>query len=124
MPLTQEQKDKRSENLKNFLSPEAIQGYTQAAIGIGTSIADTIQGQKIKKEQAQATIKDIRSGGSGLPNAAPQGQPTPTPTADTDTILGMSKPLFFGGVGVLVLVAGVGIFLATRGGGSAAAPAK
>jgi hypothetical protein len=34
----------------------------------------------------------------------------------------MSKPIFFGGIGVLVLVAGVGIFLATRS--SSAAPAQ
>lgn len=122
-PLTQEQKDARKENMKNFLSPEAIQGYAQAAIGIGTSIADTVQGQKIKKEQANAAIKDIRSGGSGILESATKAQQsTPTPTSESDLILGMSKPIFFGGVGVLVLVAGVGIYLATKGGSSA--PAK
>lgn len=121
-PLTQEQKDKRNENLKNFLSPEAIQGYTQAAIGLGTSIADTTRDQKIKKEQTKATLKDIKSGGSVSASSSTQTQ-APSPSASgSDTILGMSKPIFFGGIGVLVLVAGVGIFLATRS--SSAAPVQ
>ena len=125
MPLTQEQKDARQEKMKQFLSPEAIQGYAQAAIGVGTSIADTVRGQKIEKEKAKAAIADIRSGGTGNVGGSSQSQVyTPAPTSDTDKILGMSKPIFFGGVGILVLVAGVGIFLATKGSGSASAPAK
>jgi hypothetical protein len=119
-PLTQEEKDKRKETIKSFFSPESIQGYSQAIIGLGTSIADTTRDQKIKKAQTQATLKDIKSGGSVSASPIP---PPPAPSASgSDTILGMSKPIFFGGIGVLVLVAGVGIFLATRS--SSAAPAQ
>ena len=123
--LTQEEKDKRAENLKQLLSPESLQGYTQLGIGLGTSIADTVRGQKIEKEKTKAAIADIRSGGTGNVGGSSQPQVyTPAPTSDTDKILGMSKPIFFGGVGVLVLLAGVGIFLVTKGSGSASAPAK
>ena len=121
-PLTQEEKDKRKETIKSFFSPESIQGYSQAIIGLGTSIADTTRDQKIKKAQTQSTLKDIKSGGSVSASSSTQTQ-APAPSASgSDTILGMSKPIFFGGIGVLVLVAGVGIFLATRS--SSAAPAQ
>lgn len=122
MPLTQEQKDKRNENLKGLLTPDFFSGIAQAATSIGTSVADTVRDQKIKKEQTKATLKDIKSGGSVSASSSTQTQ-APSPSASgSDTILGMSKPIFFGGVGVLVLVAGVGIFLATRS--SSAAPAQ
>jgi hypothetical protein len=121
-PLTQEQKDKRKETIKSFFSPESIQGYSQAIIGLGTSIADTTRDQKIKKAQTKSTLEDIKRGGSVSASSSTETQ-APAPSASgSDTILGMSKPIFFGGIGVLVLVAGVGIFLATRS--SSAAPAQ
>ena len=121
-PLTQEEKDKRKETIKSFFSPESIQGYSQAIIGLGTSIADTTRDQKIKKAQTKSTLEDIKRGGSVSASSSTQTQ-APAPSASgSDTILGMSKPIFFGGIGVLVLVAGVGIFLATRS--SSAAPAQ
>jgi|LakMenEpi03Aug12_release.lakeMendotaPanAssembly.Ray.scaffolds.fasta_scaffold530558_2 hypothetical protein len=121
-PLTQEEKDKRKETLKSFFSPESIQGYSQAIIGLGTSIADTTRDQKIKKAQTKSTLEDIKRGGSVSASSSTETQ-APAPSASgSDTILGMSKPIFFGGIGVLVLVAGVGIFLATRS--SSAAPAQ
>jgi hypothetical protein len=123
-PKTQEQKDKRNETLKSFFSPESIQGYSQAIIGLGTSIADTSRDQKIKKAQTKSTLEDIKRGGGG--KSEQQQDLTNKDTSKTNeqgnTILGMSKPIFFGGIGVLVLVAGVGIFLATRS--SSAAPAQ
>ena len=122
MPLTQEQKDKRNENLKGLLTPDFFSSVAQAATSIGTSVADTVRDQKIKKAQTQSTLKDIKSGGSVSASSSTQTQ-APAPSASgSDTILGMSKPIFFGGVGVLVLVAGVGIFFATRS--SSAAPAQ
>jgi hypothetical protein len=121
-PLTQEEKDKRKETIKSFFSPESIQGYSQAIIGLGTSIADTTRDQKIKKAQTKSTLEDIKRGGSVSASSSTETQ-APAPSASgSDTILGMSKPIFFGGIGVLVLVAGVGIFLATRS--SSAAPAQ
>jgi len=124
--LTQEQKDARKESLKSFLSPEAIQGYAQAGIGIGTSIADTVQNQKLKKAQNDAALKDLKAGGLGVNDYSSNNQQTPqsAPTGDSDKILGMSKPIFFGGIGVLVLVAGVGIYLATKGSSAPVAAAK
>jgi hypothetical protein len=121
MPLTQEQKNQRKENIKQMFSPEAIQGYAQAAIGIGTSVADTVRNQKIEKERTKAAISDIRGGGSGFSEKPSQPQPSAPAENGSDKILGMNKPIFFGGLGLVFVVAGVGIYFATKGSSAEAA---
>jgi len=104
---------------KNF---GAIQQWSQFGLGLGSSIADTVSEQKIKKEQAKATLQNIKAGGvtTTLNETPPTGGGGGT-TPVSDTILGMSKPVFFGGIGLIIVIAGVGIYFATRGGDSAPA---
>lgn len=102
----------------------AIEQLAQVGVGIAGSIATTAQQQKFQADQNKIAIGQMKQGqytppspsGGGMPPAPPA-----PPAAQSDTILGMSKPLFFGVIGVVVIVAGVGIYLATKGGGEAAA---
>lgn len=102
-------KPPRGQGAKEFFSnPENISGIIKAGVGLGTGIADMVKKGKGEK----GTNEGGGEGGGG-------GAPTPA----GDEILGMSKPVFFGLIGGIVLIAGVGIFFAVRGGSSASAPA-
>ncbi len=94
-PLTQEEKDKRKETIKSFFSPESIQGYSQAIIGLGTSIADTTRDQKIKKAQTKSTLEDIKRGGSVSASSSTETQAFKTLDTFADSrvtlITGMQK---------------------------------
>lgn len=87
-----------------FTNIDNIKGLAEAAVGLGTGIAGAVKKPKGQNEGG---------GGGG-------GEYTPT---NPDLILGMSKPIFFGLVGGVVLIAGVGIFFAVRGSGDASASA-
>ena len=73
-------------------------------VGAGVSIADSVKGKPQVK-----------------PNTIPI-HPI-TPPKDPNLIFGMSKPLFFGLLGGIVLIAGTGIYFAVKGGSDSAAPA-
>ena len=100
----------------NFLSNPA---YMQS---IGTGI-NTILG-------AAGQIQNLAHGGGNQPTApigGGQGQGGgggSKPRNPSNTILGMSPTVFYVGVGFVVILAGVGIFMATRGGDSSAPAGK
>ena len=72
--------------------------------------------------QIASTVKNVKQGTSGG-GGGTQPTPRPKPTA-SPTILGVSPVVFIGGLVVVGLITGVGIYLATRSGGEgSAAPA-
>lgn len=88
-----------------FSNVDNIIGLAKGAVGLGTQIAGAVKG------------------GAEKPKPKPQGGGTEVPVDDTNLILGMSKPLFFGLLGGVVLIAGTGIYFAVKGGSDSAAPA-
>ena len=116
--VTTDQKPKTNagQAVLNFLSNPA---YMQS---IGTGI-NTILG-------AAGQIQGLAHGGGNQPTApigGGQGQGGgggSKPRNPSNTILGMSPTVFYVGVGFVVILAGVGIFMATRGGDSSAPAGK
>lgn len=102
----------------------AIEKIGQVGLGLAGSIATTAQQQKFQADQNKVAIQQIKSGQYVAPTTDTTGGGggggTPPPAAQSDTILGMSKPIFFGVLGGIIIVAGVGIYFATRGGEQAA----
>lgn len=98
----------------------AIQQVSQFGLSLGASVADTVRQQKLSSAQTKQALKDIKSGG-GVSTDTTGGAGGDTGgggTAPSDKILGMSKPVFYGGIGVIILVAGVGIYyFATKSSG-------
>ena len=101
----------------NFLSNPS---YMQS---IGTGV-NTVLG-------AAGQIQNLAHGGGNQPPApiggGGQGQGGGggnKPKNQSNTILGMSPTVFYVGVGFVVILAGVGIFMATRGGDSSAPAGK
>jgi hypothetical protein len=89
-----------------FSNIDNVIGLAKGAIGIGTEIADTVKGEKPKTKP--------KGGGGGGGNEE---------VVKDDLILGMSKPLFFGLLGGVILIAGTGIYFAVKSGSDSAAPA-
>jgi len=117
--VTTDQKPKTNagQAVLNFLSNPA---YMQS---IGTGI-NTVLG-------AAGQIQGLAHGGGNQPTApiggGGQGQGGgggSKPKNPSNTILGMSPTVFYVGVGFVVILAGVGIFMATRGGDSSAPAGK
>lgn len=79
----------------------------KGAIGLGTEIYDTVEERKE----------------NGKPKTKPKGGGEEEVFVKDDLILGMSKPLFFGLLGGVILIAGTGIYFAVKSGSDSAAPA-
>ena len=80
----------------------------KGAIGFGTEIYDTVEERKE----------------NGKPKGKPKGGGgEEKEVLVDDLILGMSKPLFFGLLGGVILIAGTGIYFAVKSGSDSAAPA-
>ena len=122
------------------LPPSYGGGATAADTNIASLPTQSNTGQQVLDFLGGSQLANIEKGIGGLANLGGQiatiaknakkgttssgTQPkTPAKAAEPSTILGMSPVVLVGGLVFVGLIAGVGIYFATRGGSPAAAPA-